>query len=143
MKCIKFGAGYHYQLRTLYRTRIEILPDAPIVTPWIWLSTDGDLTICPGYAWDGATWCPDVGSIMRASLCHDALYQLMRLGRLDRDYHRYYADRMFRRMCLEDGMPKPLAWAVYQAVRLFANPAADPARREPDRMAGQCAPDGL
>lgn len=137
MKCIRYGVGYKYQLRSSYRTLTEILPEHPIVTPWLWLSPDGLLTISAGYAWDGATWCPDLDSIMRPSLAHDACYQLMREGHLDPARFRYYADRMFYRMCLEDGMPRPLAWVAYQAVRMFANPAADPASKEPDRSAGQ------
>lgn len=134
-RCIRYTPGYKYQLRELYRTQIEILPDRPIITRWIWLASDGWLSISPGYAWDGATWCPDWQWIMRPSLAHDATYQLLREGHLDQRF-RYYADRMFYRMCLEDGMPKPLAWVAYQAVRLFADPAADPASKEPDRIAG-------
>ena len=41
------------------------------------------------------------------------------------------ADRALQQACIEDGMSKWKAWLVYQAVRLFGNPAADPANERP------------
>ena len=57
-----------------------------------------------GYAWDGADLCPEVKAVMRASLEHDAVYQLIRKRELPRSW-RAEADRLFRRLCIEDGMP--------------------------------------
>lgn len=77
------------------------------------------LGVSCSYAWDGAsgpTW--DDKTNMRASLVHDALYQLMREELLDRK-HRKYADELFRKMCIEDGMGKFRAWYYYRAVRIF------------------------
>jgi hypothetical protein len=68
---------------------------------------------------------------MRGSLVHDALYQLMRDEYLDRAVYRDAADRTLQKICKEDGMWSLRAWWVYQGVRLFADPAADPASKRP------------
>ena len=79
------------------------------------------LTVEERYAWDGPSGPTiDTKSFMRGSLIHDALYQLMREGHLDRKVWRLYADKLLRKLCLEDGMSKFRAWYVYNAVRLFA-----------------------
>ena len=85
-----------------------------------------------GYAWD----CPsgptlDTRNFMRGSLVHDALYQLMRESLLDHTIHREPADRILQSLCREDGMTALRAWWVYQGVRLFGNPASDPAQQRP------------
>lgn len=121
---IKFKDGFKYQL---YETHT-------ITLPWLagypdysadFLGVHGDvLTIEKGYAWDGAsgpTW--DSASSMRASLVHDACYQLMRVGVLP-EAARWYADETLYVLCVEDGMFKPRAWAWYKAVRLMAGRAA-------------------
>lgn len=88
----------------------------------------------------------DTLTFMRGSLVHDALYQLMREGGLDRQMYREAADITLRQICLEDGMNPIRAWWVYQGVRLFGNPSADPANREPIEYAPKgcaCAPAAL
>ncbi len=62
---------------------------------------------------------------MRGSVVHDALYQLMREGRLNRDDWREAADDELTRLCLQDGMSKPRAWWVNKGVRWFAKRAAE------------------
>ncbi|MFA7287337.1 MAG: DUF1353 domain-containing protein [Melioribacteraceae bacterium] len=82
------------------------------------------LIIEAGYAWDGPsgpTW--DSKSSMRASLIHDALYQLMRIGILP-EKCREQADDVLYDICIEDGMFKPRAWIWYKAVRLMASDMA-------------------
>ena len=70
------------------------------------------------YAWDGASFIAfDTRTIMRASLFHDALYNLIKMGKLDK-YYRKYADELFRTICLQDGMLSFRAWYCYQAVRI-------------------------
>jgi hypothetical protein len=135
-RCIRYAAGYKYQLRAPHVEVIEIRPPAAIVTDWIVLEPDGRLTIRAGYAWDGASGPTyDSKSSMAASLVHDALYQLLREGLLAADL-RPAADAVFHRICREDGMWGPRAWLWHQAVRTFASPAADPALKSPD----ECAP---
>jgi hypothetical protein len=138
MNCIRYASGYKYQLRAGYAVRLPELADsgrAPIITEWIELDPDGTLRLRPGYACDGASGPTyDSRSSMRGAFVHDALYQLMRMGLL---HHRWRApsDRAFHRICLEDGMWPPRAWAWYHLVRIFANPAADPANLSPDKSA--------
>lgn len=88
------------------------------------IDTVGHLLIKAGYSWDGATGFPDLITIMRGSLVHDALYQLMREGVLlpsDRDA----ADRIIEKICIDAGMSKWLAGKVYKAVMSFGENAAN------------------
>ncbi|NQT11775.1 MAG: HYR domain-containing protein [Planctomycetes bacterium] len=54
---------------------------------FIELSSDGRLTIKKGYRWDGPSTepIPSPPELLRATLVHDALYDLMRLEKLARD----------------------------------------------------------
>ena len=78
----------------------------------------GWLTILAGYMWDGATGVPHNPDNMRASLFHDALYELMQLGLLDRKY-RDVADQLLRELCLEDGMSQFWADQFYNFIHAF------------------------
>lgn len=142
MKCIAYNDGYKYQLKQTHVLSIEIRPATPITTDYIALGVDGSLTLYKGYAWDGPSGPTlDTLNFMRGSLVHDALYQLMRDGHLEREPHRAQADRILRRICLEDGMWSLRAWWVYQAVRLFGDPEADPASKRPlTRAPAGCSP---
>lgn len=136
MPCIAYNSGYKCQLKEPYAVTLEIRPVVPIDTDYVKLDGDGRLSLAKGYAWDGPSGPTiDTLSFMRASLVHDALYQLMREGHLDKARTRELADRILRRICLEDGMWSLRAWWVYQGVRLFADPAADPAARRPVQRA--------
>ena len=88
------------------------------------------LTVHKDYAWDGASG-PTLDSTcsMRASLVHDALYQLMRLKLIPRTL-RKAADEELRRLCIEDGMWKIRANTWYFFVRLFAGGSAKPRKKE-------------
>ena len=54
---------------------------------------------------------------MIPSLVHDALYQLIKLGKLNIKY-RKAADKVLKHLCLECGMPKWRAEYVYWFVRI-------------------------
>ena len=129
---IIYRSGYKYQLsenhvfdlgddfRAMWKGTTHMQGD------YLLLSSDGRLTICAGYCWDGASGgCPDLQSIRRAALCHDALYQLIRHGVLP-DYSRLIADRLFREICIQDGLSRPLAAIAYRLLRMFAYKAAAP-----------------
>ena len=133
MKCIAYNGGYKYQLKEEYTfADTGIIPAATITTDFIGLDLAGNLTIAKGYAWDGPSGPTiDTRNFMRGSLAHDALYQLMREKHLDHDTYREAADRLLQRICKEDGMCALRAWWVYQGVRIFGDPAADPARKRP------------
>ncbi len=123
-KSIQYKEGYKYQLHADYNDTIAVRPPADIPTEYITLTTTGKIKIKKGYAWDGASGAPDTKTIMRASLVHDALYQLMRHDELDRKLWRNTADKELKRMCLEDGMTKAKAEVVYFTVcKLGANAA--------------------
>ena len=95
-------------------------------------SNGGTIRIGAHYAWDGASGpAPDIPSIMRGSLVHDALYQLMRLGELDLSF-RETADDLLKTMCRADGMNRMLAWLVHRSVRTFGAEHATPGSEVPD-----------
>jgi hypothetical protein len=131
---IVYRGGYKYQLVDDYQVRIDILPAAFILTPFIRLDTDGLLSIVSGYAWDGPSGpAIDTKNFMRGSLVHDALYQLMRERKLDPETQREPADRILQRICLEDGMSSIRAWWVYTGVRFGGGPAATEADKPPSK----------
>ena len=88
------------------------------------LSPSGLVTVYPGYCWDGPSGpSVDTAAFIYASLIHDALYQLMRLGLLDQKF-RIHADRLMRKMNLDGGMSRFRAWYTYRAVRIGGASAA-------------------
>jgi len=100
-----------------------------IDTRYIALFSNGQLFIKARYAWDGASGpAIDTKTFMRGSLVHDALYQLMREGHLDRKY-RKRADQLLREICLEDGMWNVRAAWVYWAVQTFAKREVYPRKK--------------
>lgn len=111
---------WKYKTDTLFVERVSIFPEVHIITEHIELSPDGKLAIKAGYAWDGPSGpALDTPSGMRASLVHDALYQLMRMGLLPILW-RKEADLELRRIAREDGMSFTRARYWYWAVRMFA-----------------------
>ena len=79
MKPIFYKQGYKYQLVEDCFLLTAIFPAKDISSDFITLSQTGLLTIKKGYAWDGPSAIAiDTLNFMRASLLHDALYQLMR-----------------------------------------------------------------
>jgi len=135
-KNIKYKKGFKNQLANDYE--IEIALDLPkfyrTEQKYITLSYNtpnkANLKISKGYAWDGAsgpTW--DDKKNTRASLVHDALYQLMRFRKLDRNY-RKSVDIIFLRICLEDKMCIIRSYYYYFAIRLFARFATSPRNKK-------------
>ncbi len=118
--CYRLLRHYKYQLRDDFAVRIDLEPSEPVAHPFVSLGQGGLLTLRAGYAWDGPSGpAIDTRNFMRASLVHDALYQLMRLGLLDHRAWRRRADEILRTLCLEDGMSAWRAGLAYHAVRLF------------------------
>lgn len=104
-----------------YETGIEV--EFPSNTRYLEIDSAGHLLIKAGYAWDGATGFPDIKTIMKGSLVHDALYQLLREGVL-KPADRNRADRILEEICIESGMSRWLADKVYRAVNLLGAKAA-------------------
>ena len=132
MPKIKYRCGYLYQLAETYKIQLTITPtektpsgisSVSFSREYLSLRSDGLLTIRKGYAWDGASGPTiDTKTIMRASLVHDAIYQLLREGAfynpIGTESIRRYADDMLRHIAIEDGMNKIRAWWIYHAVRI-------------------------
>ena len=131
MECISYKKGYKYQIVNNYSTNIPIQPDDDIFTDYIDLYRDGKINIKKGYAWDGPSGPTfDTLNFMRGSLVHDALYQLMREEKIEKNNYRESVDRLLQHMCKEDGMSSIHAWWVYLGIHIFGDPAADPAHRK-------------
>jgi hypothetical protein len=129
--CYRGLRNYKYQLVEDYELIIPI-KEKSIVEKFIELNEAGRLLIKKGYCWDGPSGPTiDTLTFMRGSLVHDALYQLIRMERLDLSY-RDKADRIIRQICLEDGMNRIRAWYVYWSLRFFAKGAAIPGTQESD-----------
>lgn len=128
---LKYQAGYKYQTRSFFwiqtplsgnHSRIED-PDN-LRSPWVRLTLDGMLEIRAGYAWDGPSGPTiDTKSTMRASLVHDALYQLMRAGMLAQDA-RDEADKLLFDLLIQDGCWEWRASLWLWTLRRFAGYAA-------------------
>ena len=118
---------YKYQLfRKGYTCQINIRKKS-IKTDFIQLTAKGKLTIKRGYAWDGPSGPTiDTKTFMRGSLVHDALYQLMRLKRLDYTTDRQKADDLLKKHCRQDGMFWFRAWYVHKFVSWFGERHARP-----------------
>lgn len=119
-----------YQLLEDWSVPTTIEGAAANIAGFITLRQDGLLTIHAGYAWDGASGPTlDTKSSMRASLAHDALYQLERAGHLGQEW-REAADEVLYRLCMQDGMWGWRARMWLWAVRTFA---AGAAKRQEER----------
>lgn len=128
---IRFRAEYKYQLANSYKLNILIKPSTDIDTEFIGLDTKGNLLVKKGYAWDGPSGpVIDTEENMRASLVHDALYQLMRNNELKARTYRKTADQLFKDLCKEDGVSNFRASAYYKALRRFGKPAASPQNKK-------------
>ena len=128
---IFYKADYKYQLTENYSMNISIRPKTNIDTDYIALDTAGNLLVKKGYAWDGPSGpVIDTNENMRASLVHDALYQLMRNKHLSTRVHRKAADQLFKDMCKEDGVSNFRASVYYKALRKFGRPAASPQNKK-------------
>lgn len=123
---IRYRAGYKYQLADDYQVVIDIRPVEFILTSYIRLDVDGMLSIKNGYCWDGPSGpTVDTKNFMRGSLVHDALYQLLRAGRLAPQL-RTAADGELRKICLQDGMSAVRTAWVYAGVRCGGEAAIRP-----------------
>ena len=118
--------GYKYRTKKAYQIATPII-GRDIQTEYVDLNVKGLLTIKAGYAWDGASGpTKDSKKSKRASCIHDALYQLMRMKRLDYRSDRKTADEIFYKLLLADGMNRFRAWYWRRGVRRYAEFAAKP-----------------
>lgn len=128
MSKISYKSQYRYQLKHDHSYQLSFAPPQTINTEFICFDVRGVITMWSGYAWDGPSGpIIHTKTLLRASLIHDALYQLMREAHLDHLTSRPLADAELRRVCVADGVPGLVASIIYHAVRLFGAPFADPA----------------
>lgn len=126
-KYIEYRSGYKYQLVTDYRIQTPIKPNKDVDAHFITLSKKGLLTVKRGYAWDGTSGpVIDTHENLRASLVHDALYQLMRRRKISYKKYRDKADRLFMKICRQDGLSAFTARLYYEVLKRFGLSSADP-----------------
>ena len=129
-KWIKYKGGYKYQLVRDYGLYTNIFPKEDIHSEFISLYTDSYMLIRYKYAWDGASGpAIDTKTIMRGSLVHDAICQLIREEHLPRSVMPQ-GNALLKRICLEDGMCKIRAWWVHRGVNDFGDFAGDPKNKK-------------
>jgi len=120
---------YKYKLMKTYTINTPIV-GFNCVNIFLYLGKDGRLTIYKGYAWDGASGPTiDGKSNMRASLVHDALYQLIRLVLIPQEYKKV-ADTLFYDILLEDGMNKLRADMWREGVEHFGGASCIPGSQD-------------
>jgi hypothetical protein len=131
MDTINYRCKYKFQLFETYCLKTDIIPPQYIENDFISLDCAGYLTIKKGYAWDGATGVlATPKSMMRSTLVHDALYQLIREKKLSHDF-KTPSDVLLRDLSHQDGMLKIIAKIVFWAVQKYGNPHTDPAQDRP------------
>ena len=124
-----YKGDYKYALKDRVEYETGIVGRGCIL-PLCSLTTEGLLTIEPGYAWDAPPRPTfDTPSFMRGSLVHDVLYQMLRQPGFveDADEHeilRHRADLLLREICLIDGMWEWRANWVLRGVRAGGGPSA-------------------
>ncbi len=118
-KQIHFRKGYKYQLAQDYVIQTSFRPCFAVKLQFLELSLEGLLKIKSGYAWDGASGpAIDSDNFMRASLVHDALYQLMRLNHLKKSA-KVAADQLLVKITREDGMSRIRCWWILKGLKYF------------------------
>jgi len=123
---------WKYRLVAPYVVSIPLVMDRGISSPGEYIILDGGkLSLKQGYAWDGPSGpVIDTRALMRPSVVHDALYQLMREALLDLSY-RGLADDIFRTHCLEDGVSRLRARRLRWGLKVFGEKYARPTRPSP------------
>lgn len=127
---VRYRSGYAFQLAEPFMCQTPVREACP-GNHFVGLAADGTLTVSAGYAWDGASGPIAQGpDIVRGSLVHDALYQLMREHGLDARW-RETADDLLRSMLIEDGMHPAMATIAHAAVRAFGAMFVNPIHARP------------
>lgn len=102
---VHYTDGYRYQTEADFEWPTGIKPVKQGGNRFVTLRDDGLLYIAAGYAWDGASGpAINTKSFVRASLVHDALYQLIRLGVVAAE-DRAIADRLLVDILVKDTTP--------------------------------------
>jgi hypothetical protein len=131
----KIKKTYKYELAEDFVIDTRIKPVKSATHDYVELERNGILKISKEYRWDGPSGLTlDTPNFMRASLIHDALYELMKYGYLEL-HHKSDVDRLFRETCINDGMSALRAWTHYTTVRMLGKGVLKPVVKEPVQLA--------
>ena len=120
-KELRYSSGYKYQTNSNVIVQTTLRPaQSCVIDGYVFLGIDGLLHIYKSYAWDGCTNAPDTNSNLLAGLVHDALYQLMQVGALDKSF-KSDADNMLRDIMISQGSMKLIANLFHLAVDVFGS----------------------
>ena len=119
---------FKYTLQRTVTVDLRVKFTKAVVVEYFQLTVDGMLTINEGYTWDGTSGpVVDTKRNLRASLVHDALYQMIREGCITPAYEvQLLADRIFRAICKIDGVWKIVRPIYYVGLRLGGKRSARP-----------------
>jgi len=116
---ITWDSKYKYKLNSEYAIKLNVKPEAKITGDFYTLLPSGLLTISADYEWDGASGpAIDTKNIMRASLVHDVLYQMIRCGQLPYKYKKD-SDKELPRIMNEDSTSVKFAGKIWDKLREF------------------------
>ena len=121
---IRYQEGFRYVLHQPHEMDLSEYGFQPIIharsgNAWVSIDEHSVLRIAATYAWDGDSGpARTTRASLRASLVHDALYQLIRIGAL-RSTEKHLADQVYRDILRENGMWLARVWWRAQALRLF------------------------
>lgn len=125
MEQIHYRAGYKYLLSKPHAHELMFLRDIPDCEGQYAAIRRGILYINNHYAWDGCSGPTlDTDTNMRAGLVHDALYQMVRAGKIPQ-YRRDDCDKEFKEICRQDGMIGIRRALYYKGLHDFGGAAID------------------
>lgn len=117
--------GFRVYSAWTYQTNIAI--DIVIRTPYVYLIR-GLLIMNRGFCFEPSGPTFKTKNFMQGSCVHDALYWLMCHGYLDKKW-KHEADKLLRKICLDDGMSELRSKWVYEAVDEFGDSSIDKSNR--------------
>jgi hypothetical protein len=118
-KELKFINGFKYQTVEDFIIKVPIFPESNLYDEFCILYKDGTLLILKGFAWDGASGPTyDSKDSQIAAVVHDALYRLIRAGKLDKSY-KDQIDTIFYNLLIKNGMSNIRAKIWYLGVKYF------------------------
>ena len=117
---IKYREGFKYQLDEPVRVRVPEFAGYSFEHDYFSLRDDGTLNIYRGYAWDGLTGALDDNKSLPAALVHDVACQAVQEGLVEFKFRHPLGDAVFRRLMVENGVWKWVAWYRWRAVCRYA-----------------------
>lgn len=125
---MRYRKGYKYQLAEDDTHQTDFRPPQEVSCERLRMDKNGMLYVSEGYGWDGASGIIDRKTNLRASMVHDALYELMRKKLLDHKDWRL-ADKEFARCLKQDGAWKITIKVDMAGLKLMRGKYAHPKHR--------------